>query len=90
MDVQNRIASVPTGRIAFAAALVLGLAVVVLMSFAGPARTAQPFPTTAPQVIASPEHPDAQDRNSAYNQASAAKWRNQSPDAEERNGYLAK
>jgi hypothetical protein len=91
MDVQKSIVSLPTRQIAFGAALVLGLVVVMLALFASLERTAQPFPMTAPQVIASPEQsPDAQDRNATYNRASALKWRNPSPDAQERNALLAK
>lgn len=56
MEAQNRIASVPTSRIAFVAALVLGLVVIVVMLLAGPARTAQPFPTSAPQMIVPTEN----------------------------------
>lgn len=91
MDVENRIVSLPTRRIAFGAALVLGLVVVVLTWFASLERSVQQFPMTAPQVITSPEQsPDAQDRNGASNQAVASKWHNQSPDAQERNTQLAK
>jgi len=91
MDVQNRTVSVSTRRVAFGAAVVLGIMVVVLTLFASLARTAQPFPTTAPQVIASSaQGPDAQDRNEAYSQALVSKWHNQSPDAQERNAQVAK
>jgi hypothetical protein len=91
MDVQNRLISVPTRRIALGAALAIGLVLVVLMFFASLARTAQTFPTTAPQVITSPEQsPDAQDRNGAYNQALASRWNNHSPDAQERNAAYSR
>jgi hypothetical protein len=90
MQVQNRLVSVPTRQISLAATLVAVVALLALVLFAGNFRHVQQATTDGGAVVVNQQAPDAQERNDAYSQALAARFKNQSADAQERNIQLSR
>jgi hypothetical protein len=88
MEGQDRLVTRPTRPLVYGIALAASIAIAVLAFVLvtvvmHDARTA----TTSPGVITSSSHqaPDAKERNDIYAQALAERYRNLSPDAQERN-----
>jgi hypothetical protein len=88
MQAQSRLVSVPTRQISLAATLVAAIALLALVLFASTLRNVQPATTGGDAAVTHQQAPDAQDRNDAYSQALEARFKNQSPDGQERNLQL--
>ena len=90
MQAQNRLVSVPTRQVSLAASLVAAVALLALVVFASSLRNVSPPTASGQTVVVHQQAPDAQDRNDAYSQALEARFKNQSPDGQERNVQLSR
>lgn len=90
MQAQNRLVSVPSRQISLAATLVAALTLLALALLASTFRIVQPSTTGGNGAVVHQQAPDAQERNDAYSQALAARFKNQSADAQERNIQLSR
>lgn len=89
MEAQDRLVSRPTRPLIFGIAVAIAIAIGVLaLMFAAVVMQGAAPPATSPQVLSTSsdrQAPDAKERNDIYAAALAERFKNMSPDAQERN-----
>ena len=94
MEIQDRIVNRSSGRVAFAAGMVVALAVVLVAALvtAGVLHQRASIPTSGPTFAGTMPHqqaPDAAERNGIYYAALCSGFDDASPDARDRNIQLS-